>query len=110
MAVDGRTQRKRSRVEYTDLEDYEDTNSSDDVAMQSFCSCGERYNHGDWCIQCNVCSIWFHGRCVGIHDRRQQRLAQRKEIWICTKCRDEYETMPEVRILAAFRRALRSTA
>ena len=55
-SMDGRTQRKRARVEYEESEELDDEGSSDDMVTQTFCMCGEKYVHGDWsCLALTPC-------------------------------------------------------
>ena len=35
-----------------------------------YCVCRQTYEDERFMIQCNVCSDWFHGDCVGISEKQ----------------------------------------
>ncbi|ELU12372.1 hypothetical protein CAPTEDRAFT_144431 [Capitella teleta] len=37
-------------------------------------------------IQCDVCSEWLHGRCVGLLSRKEQKAAANQREFTCPKC------------------------
>ena len=39
-----------------------------------YCICRQTYEDERFMIQCNVCSDWFHGDCVGISEKQASLL------------------------------------
>ncbi|KAI1727677.1 PHD-finger domain-containing protein [Ditylenchus destructor] len=49
------------------------------------CSCGTSYDPKKFYLMCDHCRQWFHGKCVGITEKK----AQKMDSWMCAECEKE---------------------
>ncbi|ELU14260.1 hypothetical protein CAPTEDRAFT_206693, partial [Capitella teleta] len=52
---------------------------------KTWCICQSSSTDG-FMIQCDVCSEWLHGRCVGLLSRKEQKAAANQREFTCPKC------------------------
>ncbi|XP_052231548.1 lysine-specific demethylase 7B-like isoform X2 [Dreissena polymorpha] len=55
---------------------------SDEDRDTLYCICRQPYNENEFMIECEVCSDWFHGSCVGILEHQAPDI----EIYHCPNC------------------------
>ncbi|KHN88716.1 Nucleosome-remodeling factor subunit [Toxocara canis] len=49
------------------------------------CICNKPYNPKKFYVGCDVCYRWFHGKCVGISERKSKKMSS----WTCDECTKE---------------------
>ncbi|XP_060173642.1 PHD finger protein ALFIN-LIKE 4-like [Lycium barbarum] len=75
------SQPKYSRPQPKDED--EDGLEEDDEQGETLCgACGENYASDEFWICCDICEIWFHGKCVKITPARAEHIKQYK----CPSC------------------------
>ncbi|KAH0708368.1 hypothetical protein KY284_009795 [Solanum tuberosum] len=63
----------------------------DDEQGETLCgACGENYASDEFWICCDICEIWFHGKCVKITPARAEHIKQYK----CPSCTSSKRTRP----------------
>ncbi|PHT66607.1 PHD finger protein ALFIN-LIKE 7 [Capsicum annuum] len=83
------SQAKYSRPQPKD--DDEDGLDEDDEQGETLCgACGENYASDEFWICCDICEIWFHGKCVKITPARAEHIKQYK----CPSCTSSKRTRP----------------
>lgn len=83
------SQSKYSRPQPKDED--EDGLDEDDEQGETLCgACGENYASDEFWICCDVCEIWFHGKCVKITPARAEHIKQYK----CPSCTSSKRTRP----------------
>lgn len=69
----------------------EDGLDEDDEQGETLCgACGENYASDEFWICCDICEIWFHGKCVKITPARAEHIKQYK----CPSCTSSKRTRP----------------
>ncbi|KAK9726921.1 hypothetical protein RND81_05G245900 [Saponaria officinalis] len=64
-------------------EGLEEEEEDEEDAGETLCgACGESYTSGEFWICCDICEIWFHGKCVKITAARAEHIKQYK----CPTC------------------------
>ncbi|KAL4226132.1 Lsd1/2 complex PHD finger containing protein Phf2 [Mactra antiquata] len=56
--------------------------ASDEDKDTLYCICRQPYNENEFMIECEVCTDWFHGSCVGILEHQAPDI----ETYHCPKC------------------------
>lgn len=83
------SQIKYSRPQPKD--DDEDGLDEDDEQGETLCgACGENYASDEFWICCDICEVWFHGKCVKITPARAEHIKQYK----CPSCTSSKRTRP----------------
>ncbi|CAN4105178.1 unnamed protein product [Withania somnifera] len=83
------SQTKYSRPQPKDED--EDGLDEDDEQGETLCgACGENYASDEFWICCDICEIWFHGKCVKITPARAEHIKQYK----CPSCTSSKRTRP----------------
>ncbi|KAJ8561265.1 hypothetical protein K7X08_027455 [Anisodus acutangulus] len=83
------SQPKYSRPQPKDED--EDGLDEDDEQGETLCgACGENYASDEFWICCDICEIWFHGKCVKITPARAEHIKQYK----CPSCSSNKRTRP----------------
>ncbi|KAJ8539632.1 hypothetical protein K7X08_013884 [Anisodus acutangulus] len=83
------SQPKYSRPQPKDED--EDGLDEDDEQGETLCgACGENYASDEFWICCDICEIWFHGKCVKITPARAEHIKQYK----CPSCSNNKRTRP----------------
>ncbi|WMV56891.1 hypothetical protein MTR67_050276 [Solanum verrucosum] len=83
------SQIKYSRPQPKDEDD--DGLDEDDEQGETLCgACGENYASDEFWICCDICEIWFHGKCVKITPARAEHIKQYK----CPSCTSSKRTRP----------------
>jgi hypothetical protein len=77
----GRLGRKQTRNGKSKKPTKRKGNKSDDDDSL-YCICRRPYNADLFMIACDSCDDWFHGKCVGITERKAKKL----ETYVCPKC------------------------
>lgn len=69
----------------------EDGLDEDDEQGETLCgACGENYASDEFWICCDICEVWFHGKCVKITPARAEHIKQYK----CPSCTSSKRTRP----------------
>jgi hypothetical protein len=50
--------------------------------QQLYCICRKPYNESQFYVQCEQCSEWLHGRCVGVLCKEAEQI----DVYLCPKC------------------------
>ncbi|KAK4354807.1 hypothetical protein RND71_027001 [Anisodus tanguticus] len=83
------SQPKYSRPQPKDED--EDGLDEDDEQGETLCgACGENYASDEFWICCDICEIWFHGKCVKITPAKAEHIKQYK----CPSCSNNKRTRP----------------
>ncbi|KAI1720068.1 PHD-finger domain-containing protein [Ditylenchus destructor] len=80
--------RKQNRREQKVTQSAEADNEEGDLVLdpkKKHCSCGTSYDPKKFYLMCDRCRQWFHGKCVGITEKR----AQKMDSWMCAECEKE---------------------
>uniref|UniRef100_A0A8R1XQ58 PHD-type domain-containing protein n=1 Tax=Onchocerca volvulus TaxID=6282 RepID=A0A8R1XQ58_ONCVO len=49
------------------------------------CKCNQPYDPKKFYVGCDLCYRWFHGKCIGISERKSRKMTN----WICENCAEE---------------------
>ncbi|VDO34168.1 unnamed protein product, partial [Onchocerca flexuosa] len=49
------------------------------------CKCNQPYDPKKFYVGCDLCYRWFHGKCVGISERKSKKMTN----WMCENCAEE---------------------
>ncbi|XP_009601909.1 PHD finger protein ALFIN-LIKE 4-like [Nicotiana tabacum] len=71
--------------------DEDEDGLEDDEQGETLCgACGENYASDEFWICCDICEIWFHGKCVKITPARAEHIKQYK----CPSCSSNKRARP----------------
>uniref|UniRef100_A0A7E4WCX7 PHD-type domain-containing protein n=1 Tax=Panagrellus redivivus TaxID=6233 RepID=A0A7E4WCX7_PANRE len=60
---------------------------TDEIDMNAcHCMCRKPFDVKKFYLACNKCFRWFHGRCVGLTEKRASRMAT----WECPECNPNF--------------------
>ncbi|VIO94057.1 PHD-finger family protein [Brugia malayi] len=52
------------------------------------CKCNQPYDPKKFYVGCDLCYQWFHGKCVGISERKSKKMTS----WLCADCAKEQKS------------------
>uniref|UniRef100_A0A0R3RXK3 PHD-type domain-containing protein n=1 Tax=Elaeophora elaphi TaxID=1147741 RepID=A0A0R3RXK3_9BILA len=52
------------------------------------CKCNQPYDPKKFYVGCDLCYQWFHGKCVGISERKSKKMTS----WVCEDCAKEQKS------------------
>jgi len=105
LSADRRERRQRKEVHDPDFSHFtsseysssdaqsDDVDSEDDEndPNRPWCICMKP--HGDqFMICCDICEYWYHGMCVGVTEKMNNRFVKEKKEWFCGECQTHLQS------------------